>query len=103
MTAEQARHPRHDLDEQLNAPVRLSLLALLAKVDNAEFATVRDALDVSDSVLSKQVSQLEVAGYVHVKKGYVGKRPRTWLGCTDAGRSALKRHLAALRAVVEGL
>ena len=103
MTVDKARHPRHGLDEQLNAPVRLSLLALLAKVENAEFATVRDALDVSDSVLSKQVAQLEAVGYVHVAKGYVGKRPRTWLGATEAGRDALTRHLEALRAVGDGL
>ena len=103
MTTEKPRHPRHGLDDQLNAPVRLSLLALLAQVENAEFGTVRDALDVSDSVLSKQVSQLESAGYVYVKKGYVGKRPRTWLSATEAGTNALRRHLDALRAVVGGL
>lgn len=103
MTVERGRHPRHDLDEHLNAPVRLSILALLAQVENAEFAAVRDQLAVSDSVLSKQVAQLESVGYVHVNKGYVGKRPRTWLSSTDDGRSALQRHLAALRAVVEGL
>lgn len=103
MSADEARHPRHDLDDQLNAPVRLSLLALLAQVENAEFGTVRDALDVSDSVLSKQVGQLESVGYVHVIKGYVGKRPRTWLSATAAGRDALRRHLDALRAVVGGL
>ena len=102
MSSDQTRHPRHDLDEQLNAPVRLSLLALLAKVENAEFGTVRDALDVSDSVLSKQVGQLEAVGYVRVHKGYVGKRPRTWLSATETGTTALRRHLAALRAVVDG-
>ena len=102
MTSEQ-RHPRHGLDEQLNAPVRLSLLALLSKLENAEFAAVRDALDVSDSVLSKQVSQLEAVGYVHVEKGYVGKRPRTWLSATAQGTEALARHLDALRAVIGGL
>lgn len=102
MSGEPPRHPRHGLDEQLNAPVRLSLLALLARVESVEFATVRDALDVSDSVLSKQVAQLESVGYVHVKKGYVGKRPRTWLSATAVGREALGRHLDALRAVVDG-
>ena len=96
-------HPRHDLDEQLNSPVRLSLLALLMQVESAEFGTVRDSLDVSDSVLSKQVSQLESVGYVHIKKGYVGKRPRTWLSATETGRAALRQHLDALRAVVGGL
>lgn len=93
-------HPRHGFDEQLNAPVRLSILALLARVDDAEFKVVRDAIGLSDSVLSKQANQLEQAGYVTVRKGYVGKRPRTWLSATSAGRTALAAHLAALRAVV---
>jgi len=48
-------------------------------------------------VLSKQVATLESAGYVKVKKGYVGKRPRTWLSLTATGRAAFERHLAALR------
>jgi DNA-binding MarR family transcriptional regulator len=100
VTDNRVRHPRHGLDDQLNAPVRLSLLALLAQVENAEFGTVRDALDVSDSVLSKQVSQLESVGYVRVAKGYVGKRPRTWLSASDEGRAALGHHLDALRAVI---
>ena len=103
MTEEQARHPRHELDENLNAPVRLSLLALLAPLENAEFGTVRDALNISDSVLSKQVAQLESVGYVRVTKGYVGKRPRTWLMATDEGLAVLQRHLAALRAVIGDL
>ena len=93
-------HPRHHLDEHLNAPVRLSIMAMLASVDDAEFQAVRDAIEVSDSVLSKQVGILEGAGYVRVKKGYVGKRPRTWLSVSDAGRETLGRHLAALRALV---
>ena len=56
-------------------------------------------MEVSDSTLSKQVALLEGVGYVHVKKGYVGKRPRTWLRLTPAGRAALGAHLAALRAI----
>ncbi|MER5442144.1 transcriptional regulator [Streptomyces sp. NPDC002790] len=34
--------------------------------------------------LRKQVSTLEAKGYVEVKKGYVGKRPRTWVSLSDA-------------------
>ena len=68
-------HARHRLDEVIHAPVRFSIVATLAAVDEAEFALVRDEVEVSDSVLSKQVSTLEQAGYVRVRKGYVGKRP----------------------------
>lgn len=52
----------------------------------------------TDPVLSKQVEVLENAGYVAAKKGYVGKRPRTWLSLTDDGRGALARHLTDLHA-----
>jgi DNA-binding MarR family transcriptional regulator len=94
-----AGHARHGLDEVIHAPVRFSIVAALASVDEAEFALVRDTVEVSDSVLSKQVAQLETAGYVKVRKGYVGKRPRAWLSLTRPGRTAYRRHLDALRAI----
>jgi len=96
-------HPRLDLDEYLSLPVRLSIVAALAKVEEAEFGAVRDTVEVTDPVLSKQVGVLENAGYVAAKKGYVGKRPRTWLSLTVAGREALSRHLTALHALIKDL
>ena len=103
MSGDLNQHPRHGVDETLSAPLRLSLVAALARVENAEFGTLRDSLEVSDSQLSKQASALEGVGYVSMRKGYVGKRPRTWLSITPEGRSALATHLSALRAIVEGL
>ncbi|MHC5560648.1 winged helix-turn-helix domain-containing protein [Kocuria sp. U4B] len=102
MSTAEGQHARHRLDELIHAPVRLSIVAALAQVDEAEFARVRDAIEVSDSVLSKQATQLEAAGYVKIRKGYVGKRPRTWLALTPTGRTAYTRHLEALRAIAEG-
>lgn len=93
------QHARHQLDPVIHAPVRFSIVATLASVDQADFATVRDAVEVTDSALSKQVAQLEDPGYVKVRKGYVGKRPRTWLSLTAKGRKAYDRHLAALRSI----
>ncbi|MFG2863226.1 winged helix-turn-helix domain-containing protein [Streptomyces sioyaensis] len=94
-------HPRHGLDEVIHAPVRFSIAATLAAADKAEFGFVRDAVEVSDSVLSRQVATLEKAGYVAVTKGYVGKRPRTWLALTPDGRAAFAAHCQALRAIAE--
>lgn len=61
-------HPRHRLDSVLNHPVRFSIAATLAAVDEAEFAFVRDTVQVSDSVLSKQIVLLEQPGYIAVKR-----------------------------------
>lgn len=92
-------HPRHQLDDTLGHPVRFSLMAALAQTDEIDFATLRDHLQVSDSVLSKQVTALEAVGYVRVRKGFIGKRPRTWLKPTKEGGTAWRSHLAALREI----
>lgn len=102
MSEVESGHPRHRLNELIHAPVRFSIMAALAAADQAEFGFVRDTVEVSDSVLSKQVAQLETAGFVHVRKGYVGKRPRTWLSLTAAGRRAFTDHLDALREIAGG-
>lgn len=99
MTAEQPSHPRHSLDDLLTHAVRLSVVAALAAVDRAEFGAVRDSVEITDSMLSKQVALLEAAGYVAVEKGRVGRRPRTWLSLTRGGREAFTRHTDALRAI----
>ncbi|UQI43272.1 transcriptional regulator [Streptomyces sp. HU2014] len=96
-------HPRHALEPLLNSAVRFSVAAALSQVDKAEFAFVRDLVEVTDSTLSKQVAALEEAGLVAVQKGRVGRRPRTWLTLTDEGRAVYERHLAALRAIADGV
>ena len=97
------RHPRHELDDLLGHPVRFSILALLAAASRAEFGYVRDQVEVSDSMLSKQMTALEQAGYVKVRKAFVGRRGRTWLSITADGRRAFERHLAALRGIAAGV
>lgn len=92
-------HPRFQLDEVIHAPVRFSIMAYLAGVEKAEFAAVREAIEISDSVLSRQATTLEEAGYVKITKGYVGKRPRTWFGLTTKGRRAFAAHVQALQAI----
>jgi DNA-binding MarR family transcriptional regulator len=95
-------HPRHELDDLLSHPVRFSIVALLAAADRAEFGFIRDQVEVSDSVMSKQMSALEDAGYVKVHKGYVENRPRTWISLTSLGRRTFERHLDALREIAAG-
>ncbi|MEH0576771.1 MULTISPECIES: transcriptional regulator [Streptomyces] len=85
------------LDERIHHPTRLAVMAFLSGCTEAEFRAVREGCGISDSVLSKVVGALEAAEYVKVRKGYVGKRPRTWLRLSPEGRRALLAHLAALR------
>jgi DNA-binding MarR family transcriptional regulator len=90
------RHPRQELDPLFTRPVLLSVAAALSSVDEADFATVRDAVDVSSPTLSKTIVALEETGYLSVRKTFIGRRPRTYLALTARGRAVLKRHVAAL-------
>ena len=94
-------HPRARLDDLVHQPVRFSLLAGLAQADELEFRFLRDTLQISDSLLSRQASTLEQAGYIAIRKGHVGKWPRTWLKLTPEGRTAFNDHLNTLREIVE--
>ncbi|WP_411147011.1 winged helix-turn-helix domain-containing protein [Streptomyces sp. x-80] len=77
--------------------MRFSIVAALVSVDEAAFTTLREAIEITDSALSRQIVLLEQAGYVKVRKTFVGKRPRTWLSLTSEGRTAFTRHVTALR------
>ncbi|MDJ0314060.1 transcriptional regulator [Arthrobacter sp. H35-D1] len=90
-------HPRHELSEVLHQPVRFSIAASLAKTETMDFKDLRNTIQVSDSVLSKQLSTLEKAGFVQIKKAFVGKFPRTSVKLTVAGRQAWEHHLQILR------
>ncbi|WP_307868598.1 winged helix-turn-helix domain-containing protein [Cellulosimicrobium cellulans] len=94
-------HPRHTLDEVIHSPVRLSVVAALSGVEKADFKTLRDTIELSDPTLSKQLTVLEAAGYVEISKERSGRRARTWVRLTSAGRAALGAHLDALRAIAD--
>jgi DNA-binding transcriptional ArsR family regulator len=87
-------------DELIHAPTRLSLVALLAASGWADFAFLRDSVGLSDSALSKQLTTLEDVGYIEIRKGFVGKRPRTSARLTAAGRTAFDQHVLALNEIV---
>jgi len=83
-------------DPVIHAPGRLQICALLSASEEAEFAMIRAAIDVSDSVLSKHLKQLEEAGYVRPRKASSDGRQRTWLSLTPDGRRAFAAHVAEL-------
>lgn len=92
---------RPKFDPVIHAPIRLQICALLSPLVAAEFQLLRDELDVSDSVLSKHLKQLEEAGYVlltHHKVKASG-RQRTRVMLSSKGRKAFAAHLATLQAI----
>jgi DNA-binding HxlR family transcriptional regulator len=86
-----AGHPRHRLIDLFQSPVRFSIMAALSHAESFDFKDLRDAIQI------KQLSALEQAGYLQIRKTFAGKLPRTSASLTDNGRSAWTAHLQTLR------
>ena len=76
-------------------------MATLARVEEMNFADLRAVVEVSDSLLSKHIRQLEDRGYVVVIKGYTARRSRTWFTLSESGRTAFARYRATLHEILD--
>jgi DNA-binding MarR family transcriptional regulator len=93
-------HPTTRLDPAIHQPARLGILTAAAETKRIDFVSLRDLLDLTDGNLSRHLSTLEEAGYITIEKTFDGRKPRTWISATKAGRKALKQEIAALREII---
>lgn len=81
-----------DLDRIIHEPGRMMIVALLAAVEECDFLYLQRETELSKGNLSSHLAKLEEAGYVAIKKTYLGKVPQTLLRLTAKGRSAFEEY-----------
>jgi DNA-binding transcriptional ArsR family regulator len=89
------------LDRILHEPARLTIVALLCVVDEADFVFLRNRTGLTGGNLSSHLSKLEDAGYVAVEKQFVGKLPQMRLSLTPQGRSAFSEYREKMRNLLD--
>ena len=93
-------HPTTRLDPAIHQPARLGILTAACETKRIDFVSLRRLLDLTNGNLSRHLTTLENAGYVKTTKTFEGRKPRTWVTATPAGRKALENEIAALREIV---
>jgi len=88
--------PVGKIDEIIHGRLRLGVMAYLANAEVADFIELKTLLEVTQGNLSIQLRKLEEAGYVGIEKGFLGRKPRTRIRITPAGRKAFAAYLDAL-------
>jgi DNA-binding MarR family transcriptional regulator len=99
-------HPSNSINDLVHQRVRLGILTIAHEARRVEFGYLRTNLELTGGNLSQHISILEEAGLISIEKGYEGKRPRTWISLTKAGRVALReeiKHLKLLIRQIEGI
>jgi DNA-binding transcriptional ArsR family regulator len=93
-----------ELDSIIHQPARLQIMAALSELTGSkevDFTFLRTKLGLTDGNLGAHLITLEGAGYLKIKKTFVGRRPKTFLAITVQGRQAFDAHVAALEAIIK--
>ena len=86
-------------DDLLLSQARLGIVSLLVSRGELPFSDLKALLGLTQGNLGAHLDKLEQAGYVHLRKEFVGKKPRTTASLTEAGRTAFLDHVERLREI----
>jgi DNA-binding MarR family transcriptional regulator len=91
-------------DPIIHQPVRLRIMAALTGLprgERVEFVRLKTLVQATEGNLGAHIGTLENTGYIRVEKDFNGRKPRTRISLTDAGRRAFGDYVAFLRAILE--
>ena len=89
-------------DTMLLSQARLGIVSVLVSRKDATFTDLKTLLTLTQGNLTIHLQKLEEAGYVTVKKEFVGRKPRTTCKITAKGRKAFLQHLEKLQSIADG-
>jgi DNA-binding MarR family transcriptional regulator len=95
------KNPFENLDRILEHRVRLQIMSVLITNELFDFNSLKEMLSVTDGNLASHIKALEKEKYISVSKTFVDRKPNTRYKITERGRTAFKKHLDALEAVVK--
>ena len=93
--------PIANIDRLIHEPSRLTVMAHLYVVESADFLFLIRQTGMTWGNLSVHVSKLEAAGYLNVKKEFLGKKPHTIVSLTNSGRVAFDSYRESMKQVLE--
>jgi DNA-binding transcriptional ArsR family regulator len=86
-----------DLDPLLHSQLRLAIISILIRVEEAEFTQLKDETQATAGNLSVQLNKLKEAGYLTIEKKFKGNYPQTLCKITDTGVEKFEEYVDTLR------
>ncbi len=86
-----------NLDPLLHSQLRLAIMSLLMNVEEAEFVYIKEKTNATAGNMSVQLDKLSSAGYIDIKKAFVGKKPKTTCKITKKGIGAFEIYVQTMQ------
>lgn len=90
-----------DFDRLIHEKTRLAIVSALAVNPTLTFNELKSILKTTDGNVSVHTRKLEEANYLHCRKSFEGRVPKTEYSLTAAGRRALERYLDHMEALIK--
>lgn len=75
-------------------------MAYISGAGEADFTSIKKAVDTSDGNMSVHLRKLEEAGYLSVTKSFNSRKPQTIYALSDKGRQAWVQYLEQMRTLI---
>ena len=85
------------LNPLLHAQLRLAIMSLLMRDQEADFTFIQNQANATAGNLSVQVNKLKDAGYIEVIKQFKVYYPQTICKITPSGKEAFENYVRALQ------
>ena len=89
-----------ELDRVIHEPARLLIVALLSRLEEADFLYLLRETGLTKGNLFTHLAKLESSGYVSVKKGFRGKKTFTIVRLTTQGRKNFRQYRKSMGALL---
>jgi DNA-binding transcriptional ArsR family regulator len=90
-----------EIDRMVHEPARLAILTVLSSCERADFLFLERATGLTRGNLSVQLTRLEDAGLIEIRKTIERKRTLTTASMRDRGRRALDGYWTQMEALRE--
>ena len=86
-----------DLDPLLHSQLRLAIISILIRDEEAEFVQLKEETQATAGNLSIQINKLKEAGYLAVEKKFKGNYPQTICRITEKGIQKFQVYVDTLK------
>ena len=89
-----------ELNRVIHEPARLTIIALLSSVKEADFLYLLRETKLTKGNLSTHLVRLEEAGYVDIEKTFRGKIPLTLVRLSSEGKAAFQTYRKSMKDIL---
>ena len=85
-----------NLDAVFHSRIRLAVVSALVRGGTLDFTELKGITGATEGNLATHLRKLENLAYVHMEKGFQGRRPRTTYTLSETGRAAFAAYVESL-------